>query len=179
MKSVASVGDGASVASLSPNVMPKAPTADAAENAAADGTDDDRTVKMKRPALKKPAAVTPPPTAPAAAPVPPRPQFNPAGIGGAKMNPARPGGPLGQPAPLGQGGPLGQPGMPGQPAPAAPEAAEIPKPVAGAASPSLFYMLMAIFSLIFLLGTAVLTTAHYLNFVHNIEVSIPGVPFRK
>ena len=42
-----------------------------------------------------------------------------------------------------------------------------------------FYMVMTLISLLFLIGTAALTTVHYLNFEHLIEFEIPGIPFGK
>ena len=50
---------------------------------------------------------------------------------------------------------------------------------AAANRPSLFYMIMTIVTMIILLGTAALTTVHYLKVEHQVDVEIPGIPFGK
>ena len=116
-------------------VAAKAPKKSADE----ENSEDDRTVRIQRPALKKPA-------------------------GGQGVNPAA-------------NRPAGK-----RPAGNRPEA-DVDMPAAPAqmpvARPSGFYMIMTLISLLFLIGTAALTTVHYLNFEHKIEVEIPGIPFGK
>ena len=149
------------------------------------GGDDDRTVKIQRPTLKKPV-VQPKPApsvAPAAAPAPapaaapaPAPAAAPAPVPAAAPVPA----PAVAPAPQlgvhsGMPGAM-QPGvhsgMPGAMQPGVP-------PMAVTKKCSVFYTVMAVLTFICLLGVGALTASHYLTFDHGIEFSIPGIPFGK
>lgn len=153
------------------------------------GGDDDRTVKIQRPTLKKPV-VQPKPApsvAPAVAPAP-VPAAAPAPVPAALPAPV----PAAVPAPVPAAAPAPVPAAAPAPAPAAAPAPQfgVHSGMPGAMQPgvppmavtkkcSVFYTVMAVLTLICLLGVGALTASHYLTFDHGIEFSIPGIPFGK
>ena len=141
--------------------------------------DDDRTVKIQRPTLNRPAPAPAP--AASAAEIPEAPTVNlKKPVLTPNMNrPVPPAGMPGAVPPAGRPGAVPPAGMPGAVPPAGMPGA-VPPVVPGAAvmneQPSKFYMIMSVITLIFMLAVAAMTTAHYLTYEHNVEVELPGLP---
>jgi hypothetical protein len=55
----------------------------------------------------------------------------------------------------------------------------IPLPPKNNASSSALYTILALVSLVLLLGSATLGVVHYLNFEHKMNIELPGIPFGK
>ncbi|MBE6390034.1 MAG: hypothetical protein E7043_07690 [Lentisphaerae bacterium] len=161
-------------------------------SAAPAAEEDDRTVKIQRPVLKKPlsvpaAAVKPAAEAPKAdVPAAEAPKADvsaaeaPKAVIPPKMavpqKPVVPKKPVVPP----------RPATPPASMPAAPlnESGKgvndaVPAMIPGADKPSKLYTILAWVSLIFLLASATLITCHYLAFEHNVEIELPGIPFGK
>ncbi|MBO7329442.1 MAG: hypothetical protein J6W00_11805, partial [Lentisphaeria bacterium] len=147
---------------------------DAPAPAAVESADDDRTVRIQRPVLKKPmprpAMSKPAPPAPVAAAVPPAPA----------------------PAPVPAESSPVQEAIPEAPAPeAAPEsvvepvrknndaAAAIQFPEESESRPSVLYTVLTLITFVLLACAATLGVVHYLNFEHKKDIKISGIPFGK
>ena len=61
------------------------------------------------------------------------------------------------------------------------ESKPVPKAAAAADSPSIFYLAVAVITLIFVIGAGVISGVHYLDFEHGLKYAdkVPGLPLAK
>ena len=133
---------------------------------------------MKLPASKPaapaaPAAPAPAPAAPAAKPTPPKPA-----PAVAKPEPPKAAGDIGVKKPGSDDPKVNVPGAAAPKAKDAKNAKDNALKLSGKNKPSGFYLALAVLTLIVLIGTAVMTTLHYVKFEHQLDYThlVPGLP---
>ena len=156
----------------------------AAPTSASVAADDDRTVRIQRPALKKPTVAA---SAPASSPVVPKTPVVPSvpetpATASAPATPKIPAVPPKAAPPRPPVSPMPtQQLTPPSPADLAASNAnvKVPLPPESGARPSALYTVVTLISLLLLLGSATLGVVHYLNFEHKTNIELPGIPFGK